>query len=87
MTYRRNNCRWTPASTPTSTTIGKSTTGDYFPEQHFSEAYVSSSSTTHWVIVVQMHDGSMLPIFQKFEPLLQVGDPVVVDANTIKLWN
>ena len=60
---------------------------EYFPEQYFSEAYVSSGSATHWVIVVQMHDGSMLPITQKFEPLLQVGDPVVVEASTIRLWN
>lgn len=59
----------------------------YVPEQYFSEANVSSGSATYWVIVVQMHDGSMLPISQKFEPLLQVGDPVMVEANTIKLWN
>ena len=76
-----------PGSGPGDYVGGAITDGGYAPEQSVSEAYVSSNGTTLWEIVVQMHDGSMLPILQTYEPLLQVGDSVLVGANSIELWN
>ena len=43
--------------------------------------------TELWEIQIRMHTGKIRVIQQDFEPFLQVGDPVLVDGNTLKLWN
>lgn len=76
-----------PGSGPGVYVGGGIDSGGFTPEQPVSGAYLSSSGSTLWEIVVQMHDGSKHPIFQEYKPLLQVGDAVVVDGNNIELWN
>jgi hypothetical protein len=43
--------------------------------------------TEIWEIQVKMRTGKIHVIQQDFQPLLQVGDPVLVDRNSLQLWN
>lgn len=40
-----------------------------------------------WDVSVQMHDGTVQVIQQRYEPLFRVGDPVLVDGDNIVFWN
>jgi len=40
-----------------------------------------------WDVSVQMRDGTVQTIQQRNEPLLRVGDPVLIDGNNIVFWN
>jgi hypothetical protein len=50
-------------------------------------AYVVETGAGLWNIEVQLSSGSKLLIHQNFQPLLQVGDQVLVEDKTIRLWN
>jgi hypothetical protein len=48
---------------------------------------LSISGHKLWDIEVQMHDGTIQVFQQNFQPLLQIGDPVLVDDNVVVLWH
>jgi hypothetical protein len=51
------------------------------------EGYVVETAPGLWQIEVQMNTGSTRVIRQDYQPLLQVGDPVLVEGESIRLWN
>ena len=42
---------------------------------------------TLWDVAVRMRDGTVQVIEQRNQPLFQVGDPVLVNGDSIQLWN
>ena len=51
------------------------------------DAYGVQKIVTLWDVAVRMRDGTVQVIEQRNQPLFQVGDPVLVNGNSIQLWN
>ena len=49
-------------------------------------AYVVGDLGPVWQIRVRMQDGAVQSVLQSFQPLFQVGDVVVVENRSIRLW-
>jgi hypothetical protein len=57
------------------------------PVGPFDSGYVVATAPALWQIEVQMNTGSKRLIQQNYRPFLQLGDPVLVEGNNIRLWN
>ena len=57
------------------------------PMGPYDQGYVMTTAPALWQIVVQMNTGAKRYIQQNYRPFLQLGDPVVVNGNNIRLWN
>ena len=57
------------------------------PMGPYAQGYVMTTTPALWQIVVQMNTGAKRYIQQNYRPFLQLGDPVVVNGNNIRLWN
>jgi len=57
------------------------------PMGPYDQGYVMTTAPALWQIVVQMNSGAKRYIQQNYRPFLQLGDPVVVNGNNIRLWN
>jgi len=57
------------------------------PMGPFDQGYVMTTSPALWQIEVQMNTGAKRFIQQNYRPFLQLGDPVVVEGNNVRLWN
>jgi hypothetical protein len=53
----------------------------------YDSAYVVTTAPALWQIEVQMNTGSKRLIQQNYRPFLQLGDPVLVEGNNVRLWN
>jgi hypothetical protein len=49
-------------------------------------AYALGEPGSIWQIRVRMTDGAIQTVLQSFQPLFQVGDTVVVENRSIRLW-